>query len=153
MHRVDRITLTFEDNGRLHGDLVLHIGDAQWRCDSYFLWCEDVRPNLDHVPIVRRVLAKLIEQWAASIRTLEPKHFCFLPYDFSDQSTGWLRCNLVGDDLVVQHGWSTVEGWSFAPSDVGKLMTNLPDFKSEGSPVTISRESMLRSLGGVTAIE
>ena len=31
------LTLTFEDNGTGHDDLLLRIGDAVWRCDSYYL--------------------------------------------------------------------------------------------------------------------
>jgi len=146
MKQVESISLTFEDNGRLHGDLVLQIGDEHWRCDSYFLWCEHPKSGADHVPIVQSVLAKLLGQWAAAIRALVPGSSCFLPYDFSDQSTGWLRCSLEDSNVLVQRGWSAIEGWSFAPSAVGELLADVPDFSAKGEPVTISRESMLRSI-------
>jgi hypothetical protein len=150
MQQVDRITLTFEDNGRLHGDLVLRIGTEQWRGDSYFLWCEGPRSDADHIPIVQRVLSKLLDQWIATIRALRSKGTCFLPYDFSDPSTGWLRCTVDASDvLVIQRGWSEIEGWSISPSNLGEVLERLPDFKAQGPAITISREAMLRSLAGV----
>jgi hypothetical protein len=150
MLHVDHISLIFEDNGRLHGDLVLEIGGEHWRCDSYFLWCENPKPDADHAAIVTSVLAKLIDQWVTALCGLVPGSSCFLPYDFSDQFTRWLRCTLEGSDLVVQRGWSEIEGWSFAPSDIGELLANVPDFRSEGPTVSIHRESMLRSLAGTS---
>jgi len=147
MQQVDRISLAFEDNGRLHGDLVLQIGGENWRCDSYFLWCENPQSDADHVPIVQSVLAALIGQWVNAIRTMVPESSCYLPYDFSDQSTGWLRCTLHGSNVRVQRGWSAIEGWSFAPSNVGEFLGSVPDFKANGPTFIISREAMLRSLG------
>ena len=154
MQQVNGITLTFGDNGRLHGDLVLRIGPHEWRCDSYFLWCEDPRSGPDRAPVVRRVLAKLIAQWVGAVESLQPGRSCFLPFDFSDQSTRWLRCTLdplAGSELTVQPGWSEIEGWSFAPSDVGELLADVSDFKAEGTPVAIARSAMLASISGTAA--
>lgn len=151
MQRVDRVTFTFEDNGRLHGDLVLRIGLRHWRCDSYHLWCDGMSDaDADPVPIVRDVLAKLIEQWAAAIRSLPPGKKCFLPFDFSDQSTGWLRCTLESKDIVIQRGWSSIEGWSFDARHVGELLYEVSDFRPDGEPAMISREELLRSIGGTS---
>jgi hypothetical protein len=152
MQHIDCISLTFEDNGRLHGDLVLRMGDEQCRCDSYFLWCENPRSDANHAFIIQSVLAKLIDQWVVAIRALVPKSSCFLPYDFSDQSTGWLRCTLEASHVLVQPGWSTIEGWSFAPSAVGELIANVADFKPKGPAVVIDRDAMLRSLIGTSAL-
>lgn len=42
----------------------------------------------------------------------------WLPFDLSDQYTGWLRVRTPdGDRAVVQAGWSGIAGWSFMPTD------------------------------------
>jgi hypothetical protein len=44
--------------------------------------------------------------------------------NFSDQRTAWLRINYVnGDRVVVQAGWSSLEGWSFMPSNFTTVTT------------------------------
>ncbi|MFE4650499.1 hypothetical protein [Streptomyces sp. NPDC056707] len=42
----------------------------------------------------------------------------YLPYDFSDQCTAWLRVSSSdGQTAEVQAGWSLIEGWGIYPSD------------------------------------
>ena len=146
MQQVDSITFTFEDNGRLHDDLVLRIRPERWRCDSYYLWCEGPRADTEHAPVVRDVLARLINRWMAAIHGLQSGQSCFLPFDFADQSTGWLRCTSDGADLIVWLGWSEIEGWSVSPAKVGAWLVGVPDFEADWPPVRIGRADLLRSL-------
>lgn len=54
----------------------------------------------------------------------------FLPFDFSDRYTGWLRVSSVsGGRVVVEAGWSAVAGWSFHPSDIAGTAAGLGDFE------------------------
>jgi len=151
---VDRITLAFADNGSLHHDLVLRIGAEETWCDAYFLWCEGMsNADSDHVHVVRAMLARLIQQWLHAVSELATGKRCFLPFDFSDQCTAWLCCSLDASGMiVVQRGWSLIEGWSISISNIGAWLFDVPDFKPDGVAVRISREALLRSLSSCIAM-
>jgi hypothetical protein len=100
---------------------------------------------------VRDVLRRLLEQWHSSVVALREGETCYLPYDFSDQCTAWLRCEAVGNDLKVQRGWAEVEGYSFFPSEVGELMRNLTGFRPDGREVVMPREEFLAAVRGKPA--
>jgi hypothetical protein len=147
MRQVHEVSLRFEDNGRFHDDLLLRVGDVKWRCDSYYLLIDQgMLAEGESVPKVRAVLARLLEQWRTSVERLADGQACFLPYDFSDEYTGWLRCEAVGKDLRVHRGWAEVNGYSFFPSDVGELLRSLPGFQPDGEEVSIPRASFLQSI-------
>ena len=73
------------------------------QCDShYFLIDHDVQPEgREDDARVRHVLALLMDQWWRAVAALGDGGVCYLPYDFSDQYTGWLRCEAGGRDLKV----------------------------------------------------
>ena len=143
------LSLRFEDNGRFHDDLVLQLGDQHWRCDSYYLLIDGgMLADQEDAAKVRDVLRRLLEQWHACVASLGDGETCYLPYDFSDQYTGWLRCEAAGPDLKLQRGWAEVEGYSFFPSDVGTLLRNLVGFRADGPEVVMSRREFLRAIGG-----
>ena len=50
-------TLTFEDNGSYHEDLLLRVGDTVWRADSYYLLLD--RGMLEHQEDSSKVRAVL----------------------------------------------------------------------------------------------
>jgi hypothetical protein len=53
----------------------------------------------------------------------------FLPFDFSDQCTAWLRVSSAnGRSAEVSAGWSSVEGWAVMPSDFGSFANAVDDF-------------------------
>ena len=147
MEPIDHVSLDFEDNGSLHDDLVLRCGRREWRCDSYYFALDNaLLPGQEDPPKVRVVLRRLMDQWAAAVAALPDGGVAFLPYDFSDQCTAWLRCRATGDTLTLQHGWAEVEGWSFLPSSVGLLLHDVPGFKADGESYTIGRQAFLRSI-------
>jgi hypothetical protein len=142
------VSLQFEDNGRFHDDLVLRLGDQHWRCDSYYLLIDrGMLADREDASKVRDVLRRLLEQWHSSVAALHEGETCYLPYDFSDQCTAWLRCEAVGTDLKVQRGWAGVEGWSFFPSEVGELTKNLTGFRPDGGEVVMPRNAFLLAIG------
>lgn len=56
----------------------------------------------------------------------------FLPFDFSDECTGWLRVSSPdGDRVRVEVGWSGIQGWSFHPSDIADTARVVGDFETE----------------------
>ncbi|MGW6584808.1 hypothetical protein [Streptomyces globisporus] len=99
-----------------HDDLRLRIDSYEHRCDSYYF-------ALDDSPIVPgglgSKLSRLLEQWILQIDSLrDGGGTAYLPYDFSDQCTAWLRVTSNdGQVAVVQAGWSPIEGWRIYPSD------------------------------------
>src|SRR6185437_15277193 len=145
----NNISFQFEDNGRFHDDLVLRLGDQHWRCDSYYLLIDrGMLADREDASKVRDVLRRLLEQWHSSVAALREGETCYLPYDFSDQGTGWLRCEAIGPDLNVHHGWAEVEGYSFFPSEVGELLRNLTGFRPDGREVVMPRSAFLLAIGG-----
>ena len=146
------VSLQFEDNGRGHDDLVLRLGNQQWRCDSYYLLLDPgTLAAREDAAKVRDVLRRLLEQWYSAVAALREGETCYLPYDFSDQYTAWLRCDAAGPDLKIQRGWAEVEGWSFSPSDVGALVKGLTGFRPDGDEVVMPRDEFLRAIGSQAA--
>ena len=106
-------SLEFEDKGTAHDDLVLTLGDVSWRCDSYYLALnQGVLADQEDAPKERAVLRVLLGNWRTAVARLVKGTTAYLPYDFSDQGTAWLACELDDGDLLLQHGWADVEGWS-----------------------------------------
>jgi len=139
--------LTFEDNGRAHDDLLLKLGDSVWRCDSYYLALDQgVLAEQEGAPKVRAVLRALLAKWRKAIAALEIGATAYLVYDFSDQCTAWLACELEGGDLLVQHGWSDVEGWSISPSSPPSCLEKPRAFRSDGGPWRVSVDDVLKGI-------
>jgi len=147
MQATDRISFRFEHNGTFHNDLVLQIGEQEWRCDSYYLQIDrGMLPDREDAAKVRAVLRRLLDQWCTALGRLSDGQSCYLPYDFSDQYTGWLRCTLDGDRLRVQLGTAGVQGHSLPPSQLDGFLDSIPAFRPCSHEVIISRNVFLRSL-------
>jgi len=138
---------TFEDNGTAHDDLLLRLGDSVWRCDSYYLALDDgVLADEEDAPKVRAVLRALLEKWRAAIGQLANGGTAYLPYDFSDQCTAWLACELNGRDLLVRHGWADVEGWTMSPSNPPSLVQMPAGFRVDGGPWSVPLDDFLNGI-------
>lgn len=138
-----RISLILKKGGKGHEDLILRIDDRQWICDSYYLGLDGaMEPEQQTAEKARRVLRRLLEQWRDAIAG--PKSTFFLAFDFSDQSTSWLKCWRVGTEVIdIQPGWSRLEGWAFNPSESAAYIDGPPDFHPDGAPVSFTREELL----------
>ena len=141
------LDFTFEDNGTAHDDLVLRLGNSVWRCDSYYLALDEgVFPEREDAQKVRAVLRVLLETWRTAIGALANGASVYLPYDFSDQCTAWLACELQGSELLVQHGWADVEGWTISPSDPTVHVAKLAGFSVDGGPWRVSVSDFLKGI-------
>jgi hypothetical protein len=99
----------------VHRDLLLCLGTYRHTCDSYYLAIDD---SATAGSTVEQNLGRLLDQWVQQLQQLTPGTATFLPFDFSDQCTAWLRVDCIdADRVVVQAGWSSLEGWSFMPSN------------------------------------
>ncbi len=127
------LSLRFKSNGTGHDDVELRLEEHAWVCDSYYFAIDrNVLPERRDDPKIRTVLRRLLEQWASAVRNLQDGAVVFLPYDFSDEYTGWLSCTRRGAVIDVSRGWALVEGWSISPSDVGSHLSSLRDFRLDG---------------------
>jgi hypothetical protein len=132
------LSLRFDDNGTGHKDLVLCFAGQSWVADSYYLALDrELWPDREDAEKVRAVLRRLLAQWLEAVDHMPDGSTVFLPYDFSDQCTAWLRCQRSGSEVLVCRGWAGVEGWSFCPSAVGEYLSHLPGFGPEGPSVLV----------------
>jgi hypothetical protein len=96
-----------------HADLTMRLGDWIHTCDSYFFAIDDERTNtVLTAASVARVIQKLLRQWMERVTQLGDNDLTYLPFDFSDQCSAWLRVKRSGDRIEVQPGWSQLAGVS-----------------------------------------
>ncbi|HEY3243624.1 MAG TPA: hypothetical protein VGM03_09755 [Phycisphaerae bacterium] len=138
-------SLRFIDNGRAHDDLVLRLGKREWICDSYYLMIDQgLLADRNDFQKVRIVLERLLQQWLNTVPELADAQTAYLPYDFSDQYTGWIRCRCSGESLEITPGSSMIEAWRILPSDIGQLLLDLPDFRSTDETIIMARNEFLQ---------
>jgi hypothetical protein len=73
-----------------------------------------------------------VDCWLGQLAQLLAGHgpVVLLPFDFSDQYTGWLRvAQLSGGAVEVQAGWSGVDQYSLEPADLLTPQKLIHDFK------------------------
>lgn len=141
------LSIRFEDNDTGHNDIVLILGGERWECDSYYFALDrELMPEQEDGDKIRRVLVGLLVQWLAALGQLRDGGTAYLPFDFSDQCTGWLACRRSGDEVIVSWGWAAVEGWSFSPSKVGELFACPRGFRLDGPTVQFSLRELIETV-------
>lgn len=141
------LVLRYEPNGTMHDDVVLSDGPQEWRCDSYHMAIHDTMPSgREDVGKVRMVRHRLLQQWRHGIDHVEIGETVYLPFDFSDQCTAFLRCRRRDDRFGVVTGWSSIEGHCISPADIGEHVHRVPDFKPEGPGITMTRNELLDAI-------
>ncbi|MET9700665.1 hypothetical protein ABZY31_27610 [Streptomyces sp. NPDC006529] len=110
-----------------HNDLRLRIGPHRQKCDSYYFALDD---SPEAPGGLGPKLARLLDQWSTQVTGLtHGGGTAYLPYDFSDQCTAWLRVSSTdGQNAEVQAGWSLIEGWRIEPSDYLTTAPEVTDF-------------------------
>jgi hypothetical protein len=141
------LSLRYEDNDTAHDDLFLRFAGQIYVCDSYFFALDrGLQPDDESPDKVKAVVRKLLEQWLTAAANLPDGGTAFLPYDFSDQYTGWLRCQRRENEMLVSKGYAPVEGHSLFPSVVGEYLSSLPGFCVDGPTVMSGREGLLQAI-------
>jgi hypothetical protein len=108
----------------------------------------------EDVDKIRAVLRRLLQQWLSAVENVRDNDTVYLPYDFSDQYTGWLSCFRSGILASICLGWDTVEGWSISPSAVGHYLTHLPGFRSDGPTVQVPIKELVEAIhNSITQID
>jgi hypothetical protein len=146
------LSLSFEDNGKVHNDLVLSLDEFVRRCDSYYLALDsDLLPERRDADKVRAVLIRLLEQWAEAVRELPDGGVTFLPYEFDDEASGWLQVTAIDkDNFDVLPVWSTLEGWAFNPSahrgEARERLGRTEPVQSKLEPQRMSRDDLMSKI-------
>lgn len=141
--------LTFDEHGSGHDDLLLTFGDHRLHADSFYLALDEhIRPGSETPDKAREVLRTLLHQWREVVADCPAGETVYLPYDFSDEDTGWLQCRVTADDCEVQPGRSSIEGWRFLPTAWSDLRSNVSDFRPiEGiEPLVAARDRVLAAI-------
>lgn len=141
------ISLDFKDNGSLHDDLILHIGGQDFVCDTYYLSLDrGVSVDREDAGKIRMVLARLMNQWLDALNEVPDGGTIYLPYDFSDQYTGWLECRRGGFDVGVSRGWASLEGWAIMPSALGDISAMPTGFRVDGPTIRTTLTELVESV-------
>jgi hypothetical protein len=106
-----------------HRDLSLRLADWTHCCDSYYfaIEAEDAGPG---PASVARVIQALLRQWKERVLQLADGDVVHLPFDFSDQCTAWLRVQRSGEQLELQAGWSSLEGYLTTREEWDRAVTH-----------------------------
>jgi hypothetical protein len=146
------LSLLLENNSTGHNDLVLRFAGNSWQCDTYYLVLDgESLPGPNDTAKIRRILQKILEQWLYAVENVPDGSTVYLPYDFSDEYTAWLRCSRMGDTASVCRGWAEEEGWKISPSSVGHYLTHLPGFRPDGPTVDVSMRELIEAVRNLTA--
>jgi hypothetical protein len=121
------MSLVYEPNGTDHDDLVMGLASWRYRCDTYYYELDHPAGSDSDVP---GTIRRMLEMWLQDLQRCSKGQSVYLPYDFSDQYTGWIKCALVSDiEWQITPGWSDKEGWAFDPSDYEDVAKGLDDFR------------------------
>jgi hypothetical protein len=105
-------------------DLVLKLGTSRFQCILV--------PDVEGFAAGSRYRgpAHTLDQWLTELKRLAAGGGAvMLPFNFSDQCTGWLRVAPTRDGLVeVQAGWSMLGQYDFDPFEFLTVGRSLPDF-------------------------
>lgn len=130
-----------------HDDLVLKLDGWVHRCDSYYfaIEAENDGPGMGARRVAKVMLA-LLKQWRDRVLQLADGAIVYLPYDFSDQGTGWLRVQRSGLQLEITAGWSSIEGYSFSPSDFSQIQPSDWQNSTDAPVMVITLEEWVRAV-------
>ncbi|MFF4811219.1 hypothetical protein ACFY03_23715 [Micromonospora chersina] len=140
-----QVGLRVELTDEAHGHMVLKLGTSHFECILV--------PDVENLAVRSRYRgpAYTLDRWLAELKRLAiGRGPVTLPFNFSDQCTGWLRVTPTHDGLVdVQAGWSLLGQYDFEASEFLTAGRFLPDF----TPVENARieRPLVEIIGAVTA--
>ncbi len=142
------LRLTFDDQGTQHGDLLLECGDYARHVDSYFFGLDPAMKHLPEKWRVRTALEQLLDQWLAAVQGATSGQSVFLPFEFADEYSGWLRVTVEGDRVRCRPGWSAIPGHAVYPSRIGPHLSNVADFDPipDAEDLVVSQVALCESI-------
>lgn len=140
--------LEIQDNQTLHDDLFLYFGEEIIKCDSYwFASDQNIEPNKEDADKVKTVIRELLNQWKLYVSGAKSGEVIYLPFDFSDEYTGCLRCEFQNDFVLLRVGYLQFNGLIFFPSDISTYVkSNKLFIKSKDSIIKLPRSEFLNQI-------
>ncbi len=106
----------------------IRLGEETRTGTLYYLGIDPRTADHDCSPAegLRRLLTGWLRLLISERQT--PPGPCYLPFDFADETTQWLACEISDDMIHAVFGWAPVEGWAISPSDIDRYARQLPEF-------------------------
>lgn len=139
----------FLDNDTLHNDLIFNIGNQTIECDSYYfaidIYIEREREDSEKIKLVLR---KLLEQWKLYVSKAKSDETFFLPFDFSCEYTGCLKCEFQNSEIEIQIGYlQNFMSVSFFPSDISSFVKSSYYFvKSKDFSLSLNKSDFIQQI-------
>ena len=143
------LRLTFDDQGTQQGDILLECGEYVRHVDSYFFALDPAVRELPESQRIRFSLEKLLDQWLTVVQNALPGQSVFLPFEFADEYTGWLRVTIEGDRARCRPGWSAIPGHTVHPSNISRFQSKVSDF----DPIPDAEDLVVSQVALAEAIE
>lgn len=143
------LRLTFDDQGTQQGDILLECGEYVRHVDSYFFSLDPAVRDFPESQRIRVSLEKLLDQWLTAVQNAQPGHSVFLPFEFADEYTGWLRVTIEGDRARCRPGWSAIPGHTIFPSNISRYLAKVSDF----DPIPDAEDLVVSQVALAEAIE
>lgn len=114
--------------------MYLVVGSQTIISDSYYFGLDTNGDNGERFSTrVQDSLRLLLLRWQRALEEVELGHAVYLPFDFSDQYVGCLKCTCSNSDFEITSGYVTdCPGHRLLPSKPDKFLTNPGNFKSNG---------------------
>ncbi len=140
--------LEFRDNNTLHNDLIFNFDGQIIECDSYYFALDRlIEPEKEDSNKIKKVLTKLLEQWQLYVSRSKSGEIIFLPFDFSDEYTGCLKCEFQNSEVCTTVGYLGFEGWILFPSDISKFVkSSLYFIKSKDKVLNFGKSEFIRQI-------
>lgn len=140
--------LEFCDNKTLHNDLILHFGGLEIESDSYYFALDkNILPESEDAKKIKLVIKKLLEQWKTFVSKAKSNEIIYLPFDFSDEYTGCIKCEFQNADVLMTIGYLDFQGWIFFPSDISEYVKSSRYFiKSKDVSLKLKKSDFLKQI-------
>lgn len=134
----DLLKIEIINNNRVgHQDILFEISGLTGAevLDSYFLLIHKNRES---------AVSSLMQYWREKIINSKNGETVFLPIDFSDEYTGCLKVDKLGDNLKLTYGYSQFGRGRFVnPANPGNYSKGVKDFKDTEKKSLIVNEKLM----------
>lgn len=107
----------------------------------------NIEPDKEDADKVKTVLKKLLDQWKLYVSRMKADEIIYLPFDFSDEYTGCLRCEFQNDFVLLTVGYLQSVGWLIFPSDISNYVKSSKLFiKSKVLTIKLRKKEFLNQI-------
>ena len=120
------------------GDITVEIAGMHFHGDSDYFLNDNPLPDTKATPAekVNLGLKTLVRQWIEELEQIGEAPL-YLPFQFEDEGSRWMRCQALENLLEICVGWSHVAGYSVSPYFIKDHVTSLSDFEPEAESILV----------------